>query len=130
MMHRFAPLLLLAACVDAPAPPPAATTTAPAVVVTRYDGGWTGQAQRDFGSDSECGPARRPVTLNVSQGRAAMNLPQGGEGAGTVSAEGAVTLRSRLDAAQRAEGRFGQTGFTARMLTRSCAWTITLNRVG
>lgn len=132
-MRRAAPLLLLlAACGDAPAPPVSAVATlaAPAAPVTRHDGTWTGTATRSFGRDAECGPPSRPLRMDIVQGRATGMLPRGGEGAGTVGADGSLMLRSRLDASARAEGRFADRGFTARMVTQSCAWTITLNRGG
>ncbi len=136
-MRRWAPLLLLAACGDSPAPPPVTATTAaaPAAVVTRFDGAWSGTATRSLGRDAECGPVSRPARMDVVRGRATGTLPGGlgqsaSEGAGTVTADGSLVLRSRLDAALRAEGSFGERSFTARFVTRACAWTITLNRVG
>ena len=136
-MRRWAPLLLLAACADSPAPPPANATTAgaPAAVVTRFDGAWSGTATRNLGRDAECGPVSRPARMDVVRGRATGTLPGGlgqsaSEGAGTVTPDGSLVLRSRLDAALRAEGSFGERSFTARFVTRACAWTITLNRAG
>lgn len=130
-MRPWALLLLLAACADPPAAPVSAVTAAaPVAAITRHDGTWTGTATRGFGRDPECGPASRAVRMDVVQGRATATLPQSGEGAGSVAPDGALTLRSRLDAAIRAEGRFADRGYTARMVTRSCAWTITMNRAG
>ena len=130
-MRRFAPLLLLAACADSPAPAvTAVASSAPAAVITRHDGSWTGTATRSFGRDAECGPTTRPVRMNVVQGRATGTLPTQGEGAGSIAPDGSLILRSRLDASARAEGRFADRGFTARMVTSSCAWTITMNRAG
>lgn len=130
-MRPWALLLALAACADPPAAPVSAVTAvAPVATVTRHDGTWTGTAIRSFGRDFECGPASRAMRMDVVQGRATGTLPQHGEGAGTVAPDGALTLRSRLDATARAEGRFADRGYSARMVTRSCAWTITMNRAG
>jgi hypothetical protein len=142
--------LALAACADTPPPAPVqqAGTPAPVAAVTRYDGTWSGNATRTIGTDTACGAATQPMQMTVVQGRAAAQLPRprdsGGalgidgrpqatalqELIGTVQPDGGLMLRARLDAAERAEGRFGERGFTARYQSRGCAWNIALSRVG
>lgn len=123
-------LLLLAACAEG-TPQPAVVGNVPPPPPSRFDGDYRGTATRSYGSETDCGPLSRPMALVVAQGRAIGSLPGQGEARGVVSADGGLTLRANLDAAQRATGRISDSfQFTARFQTRLCAWDLRLNRGG
>lgn len=142
-------VLALAGCADTPPPGPTPTAAAAAAApVTRFDGTWSGNATRSIGTDIACGASTQPMGMTVVRGRAVAQLPQprqsGGalgvdgrpqisglqELAGSVAGDGGVVLRARLDPTERAEGRFGERGFSGRFQSRGCAWNIALSRTG
>lgn len=128
-MRPFLLLLALAAC-DSANPPPAVTGSVPPPAPTRFDGQYTGTAYRSFGPEFQCGRQSNPLSMVVALGRATGGLPQQGQSTGLVASDGSLTLRSGLDAAERASGRISDRfEFTARYQTRACAWDIRLNRV-
>ena len=128
-MRRLLLLGLLAGCGETLTVPPAVTGSVPPPPPTRFDGRYSGLATRSFGADFQCGRQSNPLAMIVAQGRATGALPQQGQATGIVASDGSLTLRSGLDAAERASGRISDRfEFTARYQTRVCAWDIRLNR--
>jgi hypothetical protein len=93
---------------------------------TGFDGNWRGTITPGSNARANCASGERTVT--VRRGLAEMGQRDGPGVAGTIAADGTVTMTGGRDGRVTITGRFRGSAFTGEYRTRGCVSELTLTR--